>query len=114
MGLEAVAARAPSEQIQPRLLDPVLGLAARAVAPLVQGLGHAGQIGDDEAWVGASRTVLQPCDDAPVLVSGTGGVGERAEHALLGLLGRVLLDQREFGQLHPSSTAHGRPASYAE
>ena len=70
IGLEAMATRAPAEQIELRFLDPVLGLAACAVPPLVQRLGRARQIGDDEARVGALLAVLQPCDDATRLVPG--------------------------------------------
>src|SRR3546814_14770264 len=51
-------------------LDRVLCLTARAVDLLVERLGRAGQVGDDEAAVGSLGRRLDPCLDAAPAATG--------------------------------------------
>ena len=59
------AGRAIRREVQLVGFDQVLGLSARAVDLLIEMLGGAGEIGDDEAGVGALRSGLDAGDDAP-------------------------------------------------
>src|SRR3546814_20071887 len=62
-------------------LDQVLCLTARAVDLLVERLGRAGQVGDDDAAVGSLGRRLDACHDAALALPGPGGVVEGGEAA---------------------------------
>ena len=82
IGLETLATRARTEQIKLRLFDPILGLAALTIQPVVERLIAVvaamtrQEMADDEARVDAMCAVFEPCHHAPGDVPALGGVGE--------------------------------------
>lgn len=96
VGLEPMAARARAEQIELRLLDPVLGLAARAVQLVVQHSGLGFEVGYHEARIHALRAVLEAGDDPPLAIPAGRRVMERADLALLGAGALVRLAHRHL------------------
>src|SRR6476620_1714725 len=87
-------------------LDQVLGLSARAIDLLIERLGQARQIGDDEAAVGTLGSSLDAGDDAAIDVPAFGGVAEIAVAAdLFSLAGDaaesgVLVERADLAQQH--------------
>jgi hypothetical protein len=59
-------------------LDQVFGLAARAIDLLIERLGQARQVGDDEPAVGTLRSGLDTGDDAALDGPAFGGLAEIA------------------------------------
>ena len=94
------------EQVERLLLDAVLHLASLAVHALVQRLGLAFEVGDDEPGVAALRPVLDAGDDPAAPVPGAGVVVELGEQPALdsrrleALLGR-LAPQGRLALEHP-------------
>ena len=76
------------------LLDEVLGLAARAVDPLVEAAGLAGERGDDVARIEAAGRRLQPSHDAALPPPRAGGAIEAGEatHPVRAGLGAAQLE----------------------
>src|SRR3546814_20201842 len=79
-------------------LDQVLCLTARAVDLLVERLGRAGQVGDDEAAVGSLGRRLDACHDAALALPGPGGVVEGGEAADLPRLAFYRSEERRVGK----------------
>ena len=80
VGLGRVAGGAVGGEVVLPRLDVVLGLAARAVEPLVKVLGAAAfQVGDDKAGIGALGPGLDPGDDALDPAPALGGIVELRE-----------------------------------
>ena len=111
VGREAVAAGTGAEQIELRLLDAVLGLAAGAVQPLVQLYGVALEIGHHEARVVALAAVLEPGDHAPLDVPAVGRVDELVDQPLLDAAALVLVGQHQLGHSEPRASSRALRAS---
>ena len=106
VGLEALATRARTEQIKLRLLDPILGLTALTLQPVVERLIAAvavmtrQEIANDEARVDALGTVFEPRHHAPGDVPALGGIGEFADLSLFLSALFIGLFHRAFDQSH--------------
>jgi hypothetical protein len=87
-------------------LDQVFGLSPGAIDLLIECIGQARQIGDDEAAVGALGSGLDACDDAALDFPAGGGVAEVTVAAdLVGLAGEtaergILGEMTDLAQQH--------------
>ena len=81
VGERALAGSPVGGELALVLLDEVLGLAARAVDPLLEAAGLAGERGDDVARIEAAGRRLQPGDDTAFPAPRAGGVIEAGEAA---------------------------------
>ena len=112
----AVALRAGGAvggEVQLVRLDQVLGLSAGAIDLLVERLGQARQIGDDEAAVGALGSGLDAGDDAALDLPAFRGVAEIAVAADLVALAVEAAERGVLGERADLAQQH-RVAGQAE